>query len=165
MEHLQSFPPRLNGQLKWPHFFQIPKFFKGKIVPFFFKLRSIGVTAGMDDYEKSKLGIFNQLNFFQLITGIVIPLITLSRTANFHRQSWFFALLPVVISAASLITNAFRQYHVALMLYFIFYPVLTCFIYINGMSLGVELNFILYGILSVFFLREIWYMLFAIGLS
>src|SRR5947208_10274710 len=102
----------------------------------------------MDDYEKRKLGIFNQLNFFQLVTGIVVPLFTLSHTANFHNQSWFLSLLPAIISAASLVTNGFRKYNIALLLYFIFYPVLTCFIYINGMSLGVELNFILYGILS-----------------
>jgi two-component system sensor histidine kinase/response regulator len=165
MDYLQSLRTRLDGQLKWPAFFQIPKFFKEKILPFFIKLRSIGVTPGLDDFEKRKLGIFNQLNFFQLITGVVVPLTTLSQTANFHKQLWLLSLLPVVISAASLILNAFRQYHAALLAYFIFYPVLTCFIYINGMSLGVELNFILYGILSVFFLQEIWYMLFAIGLS
>ena len=165
MEHLHSFQTRVNAQLKWLAIFQPSRFFKEKLLQFFFKLRSIGVTADMDDYEKRKLGIFNLLNFFQLITGVIVPLYTLSGTASIHRQTWYLALLPVVISASSLITNAFRQYRAALMLYFIFYPVLICFIYINGMSLGVELNFILYGILAVFFLQEIWYMLFAIGLS
>jgi two-component system, sensor histidine kinase and response regulator len=165
MEHLHSFQTRIDGEIKMPAIFHLPRIVREKFLHFFFKLRSIGVTAELDDYEKRKLGIFNQLNFFQLITGIVVPLATLSKTPNLHHQSWWLYLLPVVISAASLIVNAFRQYHIALMLYFIFYPVLTCFIYINGMSLGVELNFILYGILSVFFLQEIWYMLFAIGLS
>jgi signal transduction histidine kinase len=165
MELLQSLRTRLDGQLKWPVVFQIPKFFKEKILPFFYKLRSIGVTDELDDYEKRKLGIFNQLNFFQLITGVIVPLTTLSQTANFLQQSWFLSLLPVVINAGSLLLNAFKHYRAALLAYFIFYPVLLCAIYINGMSLGIELNFILYGILSVFFLQEIWYMLFAVGLS
>jgi signal transduction histidine kinase len=49
--------------------------------------------------------------------------------------------------------------------YFILYPVATSIVYLNGMNLGVELFFILYGILSVFFLQEISEMLFSVGLS
>jgi two-component system, sensor histidine kinase and response regulator len=64
-----------------------------------------------------------------------------------------------------LFMNAQKQHKAALLFYFISYPVFTCFIYINGINLGVELSFILYGILSVFFLQEIGYMIFSIGLS
>jgi hypothetical protein len=31
----------------------------------------------MDDFEKRELGIFNLLNFFQLMTGIGVPLLGL----------------------------------------------------------------------------------------
>ncbi len=38
------------------------------------KIKVLGFAAEMGEYEKRKLGIFNQLNFFQLLTGILIPL-------------------------------------------------------------------------------------------
>jgi signal transduction histidine kinase len=43
--------------------------------------------------------------------------------------------------------------------------VFTCFIYANGLNLGIELSFVLYGILAVFFLQDLGYMLFVIGFS
>jgi len=49
--------------------------------------------------------------------------------------------------------------------YFILYPFFTCVVYINGINLGVDLCFILFGILAVFFLADIGYMLFAIAFS
>ncbi|HYJ37304.1 MAG TPA: HAMP domain-containing sensor histidine kinase, partial [Chitinophagaceae bacterium] len=49
--------------------------------------------------------------------------------------------------------------------YFIFYPVVTSLVYLGGLNLGIELFFILYGILSVFFIQNLSHMLFSIGLS
>jgi hypothetical protein len=49
--------------------------------------------------------------------------------------------------------------------YFILYPVVTSIVYMRGMNLGVDLFFILYGILSVFFLQELSHMLFSVTLS
>src|SRR5215467_5443213 len=37
-------------------------------------IKAIGITKTMDDLERRKLSIFNQLNFFQLITGVIIPI-------------------------------------------------------------------------------------------
>jgi signal transduction histidine kinase len=42
---------------------------------------------------------------------------------------------------------------------------LTCVVYLNGINIGNELFFVLYGILSVFFLRDFGHILFTIGFS
>ncbi len=136
-----------------------------KILLFLQRVRSIGVTPALDDYEKRKLGIFNQLNFFQLITGTIVPAIGLLHNSKYPAGSWLMACLPSLISFMVLFLNARCRYRNALLTYFIFYPVLTSFVYLNRLNLGAELSFILYGILSVFFLQEIGYMIFAISLS
>src|SRR5437762_5892226 len=135
------------------------------ILRFFRKISSIGYTAGLDDYEKRKLGIFNQLNFFQLITGVIVPIVTILTSKNFPSEGRIVSVLPAFISLLVLILNFLKKYQAALLCYFILYPIFTCVIYINGFNLGIELSFILYGILSVFFLQDIGYMLFAISLS
>jgi two-component system, sensor histidine kinase and response regulator len=136
-----------------------------RVFQFFEGVWTIGFTTELDDYEKRKLGIFNQLNFFQLITGIVVPAIAVLSSKNLPGSVAYLAILPSLISILVLVLNSLRQYQAALLCYFILYPVFTCVIYINGLNLGIELSFILYGILSVFFLQDIGYMLFAIGLS
>jgi signal transduction histidine kinase len=138
---------------------------KKSVLQFLISIRSIGYTDSMDDYEKRKLGIFNQLNFFQLITGVVVPIVALVSSKNFPAGEWFIVTLPSLISILVLVLNSIYKYEAALLSYFIFYPVFTCVIYINGLNLGIELSFVLYGILSVFFLQDIGYMLFAVSLS
>jgi signal transduction histidine kinase len=142
-----------------------PKFLRDEIIPLWYALTAIGATDEMDDYEKIKLGIFNQLNFFQLVTGIISPFIYFICIKNFTASVLSISMLPALISATSLVLNYFKKHEAALLSYFILYPVFTCIIYINGVNLGIELCFILYGILAVFFLQDIGYMLFAIGLS
>ncbi|TMI89185.1 MAG: HAMP domain-containing histidine kinase [Bacteroidetes bacterium] len=131
------------------------------------QVRAIGNTISLDDYEKRKLRIFNQLNFFQLITGIIAPLMAILSSSGkfFPADAWYIITSPALISIVVLVLNANHKYQAALLSYFILYPVFTCFIYINGFNLGIELSFILYGILAVFFLQDIGYMLFAIALS
>ncbi|HMG68321.1 MAG TPA: HAMP domain-containing sensor histidine kinase [Chitinophagaceae bacterium] len=129
------------------------------------RISSIGYTISLDDFEKRKLGIFNQLNFFQLITGIVVPIVAFLTSKKFPTEGGYIAILPAFISLFVLILNFFHKYQAALLCYFILYPVFTCFIFINGFNLGIELSFVLYGILSVFFLQDIGYMLFAVSLS
>ncbi|HEY2720722.1 MAG TPA: HAMP domain-containing sensor histidine kinase [Chitinophagaceae bacterium] len=138
---------------------------KRKLLLFLKTVSTIGYSITLDDYEKRKLGIFNQLNFFQLITGIIVPIIAFVTGKKLPAASMYNALLPALISLFVLILNSSRKYQAALLCYFILYPVFTCVIYINGFNLGIELSFVLYGILSVFFLQDIGYMLFAIGLS
>ena len=129
------------------------------------KVKNLGVVPGMNAVEKSKLGIFNYLNFFQFITGILVPLIGLLHADKFPLSAWIVACLPALVSIVVLVLNARYQQQTALLVYFVFYPVFICLSYINGVSLGVELSFILYGILSVFFIQDIGYMIFSISFS
>lgn len=138
---------------------------KKKFLRLLFQIRSIGVDVHLDEYEKRKLGIFNQLNFFQLITGILMPIAGFFSDSSLPGGAWLVAAMPALISCAVLWLNSTRRHELALLIYFIFYPVFTCIIYINGMNLGVELFFVFYGILSVFFFHDIGYMLFSAALS
>jgi signal transduction histidine kinase len=65
----------------------------------------------------------------------------------------------------ALILNNQKKHQAGLLCYFILYPFFTSFVYLQGMNSGLELNFILYGVLAVFFLQDIGYMLFAVALS
>jgi signal transduction histidine kinase len=131
----------------------------------FERIKAIGLTTGMDDYEKRKLSIFNQLNFFQLVTGIAIPIAGAIGNRHFPLIAWIVACLPALISVLVLALNARRQYDLAKIAYFVLYPFTTSVVYIWGINMGVELSFILYGILSVFFIQDISQMLFALGMS
>lgn len=129
------------------------------------QVKTIGFTATMDDYEKRKLGIFNQLNFFQLFTGIFVPLLGILHADKLPLSAWLFACLPACISIIILILNYYQKFQAALLSYFIMYPFFTCIVYMHGMDAGIGLHFVLYGILSVFFIQDIGYMLFMIGFS
>jgi len=128
-------------------------------------IKSIGITPGMSAVEKSKLGIFNLLNFFQFITGILVPVIGLLKAGSFPVFGWIIVCLPALVSIVVLILNNYRQHEIALLTYFVLYPLFICINYINGISLGIELSFILYGILSVFFIQDLGYMIFSICFS
>lgn len=134
-------------------------------IPSLERIKAIGSTGLMDDYEKRKLGIFNQLNFFQLITGVIIPIAGAISNRRFPLTAWVVASLPALISILVLTLNARRRYDLAQIAYFVLYPFATGIVYLWGINMGVELSFILYGILSVFFIQDISQMLFALGLS
>jgi two-component system, sensor histidine kinase and response regulator len=129
------------------------------------RIKRIGVTNEMDEYEKSRLGIFNYLNFFQLISGIIVPVLGIFHPGKIPVAGWLMACIPPLLSVFVLALNQRKNFQAALMVYFIFYPVFTCLSYINGIDFGVELSFILYGILAVFFIRDIGYMIFSIAFS
>ena len=154
----KSFTPGIPWRKKWQ---SIAPFFP----QFLADIKETGVTPGMDDYERIKLGIFNQLNFFQLITGVIVPIAGLFSSQKLPPLAWVVACLPAFISILVLWLNVLHQHFAALIAYFVFYPFVTSIVYLWGVNLGVELSFILYGILSVFFLQEISQMLFALGLS
>lgn len=139
--------------------------FKERIITFTKEIQWIGYEEELADYEKRKLGIFNLLNVFQLITGILVPLGGLIFVSGMPISNWLIATLPALVSVAVLVLNKLGRYRTALVGYFIFYPIFTAVVYINEINLGVELSFVLYGILSVFFLHEIGYMVFSIALS
>lgn len=129
------------------------------------QIKRIGFSEEMDDYEKRKLGIFNQLNFFQLLTGIAIPVAGFIRNHHFPLMAWTMACIPALMSIIVLVCNARREYYLAQIAYFVGYPIATSFVYFWGFNMGVELSFILYGILSVFFIQDLSQMLFALTLS
>lgn len=138
---------------------------KNHSVQFLQLIKNIGIAEKMDYYEKSKLAIFNQLNFFQLIVGILVPVIGILHKDHLPLSAWMLACLPSTLSVVVLCMNYFRKYEAAQLTYFILYPFFTGFVYLKGMNAGVELHFILYGVLAVFFLQDIGYMVFTVALS
>jgi two-component system, sensor histidine kinase and response regulator len=129
------------------------------------EIKSIGFTRTMDELERGKLSVFNQLNFFQFITGIIVPLICFFGNYKFPIGSFFVASLPAWVSLVVLYLNFYIRFEAGMITYFILYPLVTSIVYMSGMNLGVELYFILNGILAVFFLPLISQMLFSVGLS
>ncbi|HYC40203.1 MAG TPA: HAMP domain-containing sensor histidine kinase [Chitinophagaceae bacterium] len=128
-------------------------------------IRGLGVVAGMDEYEKRKLAVFNQLNFLQLLTGLILPIAVFATDSALDSGAVFKTLLPCLVSLLVLTLNYHCRREAALFAYFLLYPVATSVVYLGGMNLGIELFFILYGILSVFFIQDIGQMLFAVTLS
>lgn len=128
-------------------------------------IKSIGFAPGLEEYEKRKLGIFNQLNFLQFVAGILVPALGLFPNHKIPVLACFVACLPALLSALVFGLNAYRKYEAALISYFILHPFLICVIYLNGLNLGIDLYLILYGVLAVFFLRDIGLMLFTISFS
>ncbi|HMH34492.1 MAG TPA: HAMP domain-containing sensor histidine kinase [Puia sp.] len=139
--------------------------FSQKSLEFLQEIKTLGFTKTMDEYERGKLSIFNRLNFFQLITGIVVPVVCILTNNHFSATSFVIATLPAYVSFLVLCLNFYYKHEAGIIVYFILYPVVTCIVYLNGMDLGADLFFILFGILSLFFLQEISHMLFAVGFS
>ena len=135
------------------------------ITTFYRCVKTLGYTKGMDEYERSRLGIFNLLNLFQLITGLIVPLIILLNNNKVSTFDGVMACGPAFVSLLILGLNAHRKYEAAVLLYFILHPFFTSVIYMSGMDLGIELCFILYGVFAVFFLQDITHMLLAVGFS
>ena len=129
------------------------------------KNKTNGLTLAMDDYEKRKLGIFNQLNLFQIITGIVVPVIVILSDNNLAPVSAFIIISPPLISLLVLYLNSKKKHTEAMISYFVLYPFFTSLAYISGINLGLELFFVLYGILSVFFLKELSQIVFCISFN
>lgn len=165
MEMLQQKIELIQEKFRSVYLADILQSIKQNSLSLFQQVKNIGVSATMDDYEKRKLTIFNQLNFFQLLTGILIPLIGLLHKDNLPFAAWLLVSFPTCVSILTLFLNYFRKYEAARLAYFILYPFFTGFVYLKGINAGVELHFILYGVLAVFFLQDMGYMFFTIALS
>src|SRR5436305_13267966 len=96
--------------------------FKERFIQFIKQVKSIGYIDNMDDYEKRKLGIFNQLNFLQLITGVLVPVLGIMHHDQLPFSIWLTACLAACTSIIVLILNYFTKYDAALLVYFILYP-------------------------------------------
>jgi two-component system, sensor histidine kinase and response regulator len=129
------------------------------------KICSSGVTTSMPEGDKRRLRLLNQINILHFITCLFIPFLALLQAHGITFLSLLLILTPVFVSALVLFLNSFRRYNAALLSYFILYPFFTCLIYLDGMNLGMELYFIMYGILAVFFLKEISHMVLSVSFS
>ena len=147
----------------------LSSFFKSisfsKISSLFEKIKTLGNSQDLEDYESRKLRVFNLLNFFQLIFGIAIPISAAISSHKISTLGWVAACMPALVSVLVLFLNSLRNYEVSTLCYFILYPVITSIVYLSGMNLGIELFFILYGILAVFFIQDIGHMIFTVTLS
>lgn len=124
-----------------------------------------GMSPTLDEYERRKLGIFNLLNFIALLSGLAVPVAGLIDTHQLPMLAWVVAFSPAVISLLVLYCNRSQRYELARVIYFSLYPVMTSLVYAAGVDVGIELFFILYGVLSVFFLQRLLNVFFAFGLS
>lgn len=136
-----------------------------KIISLHQYIRNLGVHSQMDEYEQRKQGIFNLLNFLQLGAGIIFPLVGLLSSTKLPAIIYIVACLPATVSLLVLWLIKNQKTEAALVSYFILYPFFTCIIYMYGLNPGIELFYILYGILSVFFLKEFGFLLFSVCFS
>jgi len=126
---------------------------------------NIGYSPSLGGYERRKLGVFNFMNFLGLFTGVVIPVAILFYNDRVPSLLWLVACAPALISALVLISNHYQKYELARMLYFILYPVVTSLVYAVKVDAGIEFFFVLYGVLSVFFLHRIYNVILSFSLS
>ena len=160
----QKFPQHFYNIRNWSIQDRVEAFSQ-KSHHFLEEIKSLGFTRQMDELERGKLSVFNQLNFFQFITGIIVPLMCFFGNNKFPIGAFFVASLPAWVSLLVLYLNFYFRYEAGMISYFVLYPLITSIVYMSGMNLGVELYFILNGILAVFFLPLISQMLFSVGLS
>jgi two-component system sensor histidine kinase/response regulator len=136
-----------------------------EISGYWFHIKSIGITPGMEEYEKRKMSIFNQLNFLGIISGIIVPVIAVFSTDHLPPLAWFVACSPAAISFIVLWLNYERYYELSRVMYFSLYPIATCLVYLGKVDVGIELFYIMYGVLSVFFLQQVLSIIFSFSLS
>jgi len=155
---------RLPGKIKLPQGKRLQTSFWKSFLSLLQYIKLLGYKDTLGQYELLKLGIFNQLNFFQLLAGAFIFC-----TCLFHHQfpGWacIVAVMPALINAVVLYLNKRYMHKAALIAYFVLQPLVTSFLFMNSLNLGQDLYFILYGILAVFFLKEIGFMIFSICFS
>jgi signal transduction histidine kinase len=127
---------------------------------------NIGYRPALGSYEKRKLGIFNFMNFLGLLAGILVPLAGLvSPHPYISSLVWVVGFSPAVISSAVLFLNHLQKHEAARLLYFTSYPVATSLVYALGIDVGIEFFFVLYAVLSVFFLKNIYHIILSYTLS
>ncbi|RYY17758.1 MAG: HAMP domain-containing histidine kinase, partial [Chitinophagaceae bacterium] len=137
----------------------------GHLERFRLYIHAIGVTEDMSEYEKRKMSIFNMLNMLGLITGIIVPVLGLLGKQHLPPLAWFAAFSPVCISLTVLWMNSERYYELSRVCYFSLYPLATSLAYLGKVDVGIELFFILYGVLSVLFLQTFRNIVFSFCLS
>ncbi|MBS1659870.1 MAG: HAMP domain-containing histidine kinase [Bacteroidetes bacterium] len=140
-----------------------------KAVKSWFRFRgyiwNIGYKPSLGSYEKRKLGIFNVMNFLGLLTGIFVPFGGLLNNHPLPSAAWFIACSPAFISGLALLLNRNYKYELAKAIYFTLYPLVTVSLYALRIDAGIEFFFVLYGVMSVFFLSNIYMIVLSFCLS
>lgn len=129
------------------------------------RIKTIGYIPAMDNYEKRRLGIFNLVNFFGFLSGLLIPVTALNSDGYLPVIAWVVACSPAVISCVVLVANYYHRHQFAMVWYFIMYPLITSLVYLANIDVGIELFFILYAVLALFFLQQLKVILLAISFS
>jgi two-component system sensor histidine kinase/response regulator len=130
------------------------------------RIKSIGDTETMDDYERRKLGIFNLLNVLGFLIGISLPIGGLFiKDIQLSTFAWVITFSPAMVSLLVLYCNYYHAHEFGALCYFIMYPILTALVYEVSFDVGIELFFIMYGVLSVFFLRRFIFILLSFTLT
>ena len=124
-------------------------------------IKSIGITAAMEDYEKRKMSLFNQLNFLGMAAGLVLALIGLFSNDHLPPLVWFVTFSPVAIGIIVLWLSFEGYNEVSRLVYFSLYPFVTCLVYLGKVDVGIELFFLIYLVMSVFFLQQVISLIFS----
>lgn len=111
------------------------------------------------------MSIFNMLNVLGIVTGIVFPIIALANGDHLPPLAYFVAFSPLSISVTVLWMNHEKYHELSRVFYFSLYPAATCLVYLGGVDVGIELFFILYMVLSVFFMQNFVNIIFSFLLS
>jgi len=136
-----------------------------KISVFQSYVKNIGYKPSLGSYEKRKLGIFNLMNFVGLLSGVIIPIVILLNKEYMPAYAWLIACSPMLISLLVMTLTHYQQHELSRTCFFTLYPVMTCVVYAVHIDLGIEFFFVLYGVLSVFFLRKLYNIIFCFTLS
>src|SRR5688500_4235405 len=130
-----------------------------------FFIKTIGIIPEMEEFEKRKLSIFNQLNFLGIVAGVIVPLIGIFFNDHLPPLAWFAIASPAAISAFVLWLTYEKYYEQSRLVYFTMYPIATCLVYLGKVEVGIELFFFLYCVLSVFFFQRLASVIFSFAWS
>ena len=98
------------------------KRFKHSLVDLHDNICSQGVTNELDETQRRRLLLLNQINILQFITSLLIPFLALFKTRGVSISSFCISLAPVFVCAIVLTLNGLRKYNSALLSYFILSP-------------------------------------------
>lgn len=115
----------------------------------------------MEEAEKRRLSIFNQLNFFSMVAGLILTLAGIFSNDHLPPLVWYVVVSPLAIGVIILWLTHEQYYEAARLVYFSVYPIVTCLVYLGKVDAGVSLFFILYGVMAVFFLQKVTSIIFA----
>jgi len=129
-------------------------------------IKHVGYSPVLNSHEKRKLGIFNLMNVFLGFTlGILIPFLNWLSSDHISAARWWIPCGPLIISIIALLGNHFHRYEASGMCFFTLHTLLLAGIYALKMDIGTDLFFICFGVLSVFFLRNVYNIIFSFCLS